>query len=200
VPYGVFLHLSKQRINDMTDKNMVLAWASNVRGAEYGFFKAVVYALEQFQHKNNLPLTAMVAICNGKRFGTYKIVDGDRLAYVTPLKRILSKTLDNATLTFKDGKAKWKVGDNGGVNTEYLEALRLLCVGENEGRVSIRSQAFKDAFPAPEKKEPKPVEAMAAAEHIVKYMTDKGVPTGEVLALVQSMLKAKVVAGEEPSF
>lgn len=44
----------------MENKNLVSSWASNVRGAEYGFFKAVIYAVEQFKEKNNLPLTALV--------------------------------------------------------------------------------------------------------------------------------------------
>ena len=46
----------KAKVNEMANKNMVRAWGSNVRNAEYGFFKALVWALEQFQHKNNAPL------------------------------------------------------------------------------------------------------------------------------------------------
>ena len=185
---------SETIVVDSGNIGFISDWMSHVRGAEYGFFKAVVYALEQFQNKNNLPLTAMVAICNGKTFKNYKIVEGDRLAFATPLKRILAKSLSNATLTFKDGKAKWKVGPNGGVNTEYLEALRILAA---QG-ASIRSQGFKETFPAPEKKA-KPVDVNKSAEHVVKYLTNlEGVQPGEVLALVQSMLAAKVTG--EPNF
>ena len=65
----------------MTD--YVKAWVSNARGAEYGFFKAVEYALEQFGEKNNKPMYALIAFTNGKSFGSYKIC----LLYTSPSPR-----------------------------------------------------------------------------------------------------------------
>ena len=181
----------KAKVNVMT-KNLVSAWMSDVRGAEYGFFKAVIYALEQFSEKNNLPLTAMVAICNGKPFQSYKIVSGDRLAYAAPLKRILDKALSDATLTFKDGKAKWKVGPNGGVNKDILDGLRILVAGHPNLRVT--SQAFKDAYPkaAPQKKV-KDAEKVSTA--MLKMLTDNGLTLGDVLPLLQ----AKAVEASLPN-
>lgn len=158
-------------------------WMSNVRGAEYGFFKAVTYALEQFQEKNNIPLTALVAICNGKPFGSYSILEGDRLQYATPLKRILDKALSDARLTFKDGKAKWKVGSNGGVNADVLETLRMLCALD---RVSIRSDVFKEHFPVVKKQVEKTQEEWRAAyaKRLAKMLAEAeqhGVKLGDIL-------------------
>lgn len=176
--------------------NQVQAWMSNVRGAEYGFLKAVVYALEQFEEKNNIPLTAMVAICNGKPFSTYRIVDGDRLQFAAPLKRVLDKALSGCKLTFKDGKAKWKVSANGGVNRDILEGLRVL----SASGASIRSQAFKDAFPVVKSKKVKPhdeaVEAMA--KRILKSLeneneareTEDSLTLGEIIEALRVAVTA----------
>lgn len=167
-------------------KNLVSAWMSDVRGAEYGFFKAVIYALEQFQEKNNLPLTAMVAICNGKPFQSYKIVSGDRLAYAAPLKRILDKALSDATLTFKDGKAKWKVGPNGGVNTDILGGLRILVAGHPNLR--INSEPFKKAFPKPEPKAKKFKDAEKVANDVFKLLVANGLALGDVMPQLQVLI------------
>lgn len=177
--------------------NLVQSWASNVRGAEYGFFKAVIYALEQFKEKNNLPLTALVAICNGKSFGTYKIIEGDRLAYATPLKRILDKVLDNCTLKFEGGKAKWKVGGNGGVNSEQLEGLRILVAGH--ANMTIRSEAFKTAYPAVKKAvDPNKTVDIAkvkesAEDHFVKYLKERGLKLEDIAQGILAKMSANVV-------
>lgn len=188
-------HKTKQKVNVMTKVNFVSAWMSDVRGAEYGFFKAVIYALEQFQENNNLPLTAMVAICNGKPFQSYKIVSGDRMSYATPLKRILDKALSDATITFKDGKAKWKVGANGGVNADILAGLRILVAGNPNLRTT--SQAFKDAFPKAETmRKVKDAEKVSTA--VLKMLIDNGLTLGDVLPVLQAKAVAanlKVEAG-----
>lgn len=146
----------------MTD--FVKAWVSDARGAEYGFFKAVQYALEQFGEKNNKPMYALIAFTNGKSFGSYKIEDGYKLSqFSAPLKRILNVALSDVKFTFKDGKASCKVGKNGGLNNDVLEGVRTLAAS----RVGIKSQAFKDAFPAPEKAA-KPFDAQAWAERVIK--------------------------------
>lgn len=146
----------------MTD--FVKAWVSDARGAEYGFFKAVQYALEQFGEKNNKPMYALIAFTNGKSFGSYKIEDGYKLSqFSAPLKRILNVALSDVKFTFKDGKASCKVGKNGGLNNDVLEGVRTLAAS----KVGIKSQAFKDAFPAPEKAV-KPFDAQAWAERAIK--------------------------------
>lgn len=140
-------------------QDAIQVWMSNARGAEYGFLKAVAYALEQFQHKNNLPLTALVAICNGKPFSNYKIIKGDRLQYAAPLKRIMDKALSEAKLTFKDGSAKWKVASQGGVNADVLATVQKLA----EQQVRVQSAMFKEHFPVVKKDDTRDDAAKIAA-------------------------------------
>ncbi len=146
----------------MTDH--VKNWVSNARGAEYGFFKAVQYALEQFGEKNNLPMYALIAFTNGKKYGGYKIEQGYSLKqFSAPLKRILAVALSDVKFTFKDGKPGVKVGENGGLNREGLEKVAMLAASN----CGLRSTAFDDAFPKPEKPA-KEFDATAWAERNVK--------------------------------
>jgi hypothetical protein len=151
----------------MTDH--VKNWVSNARGAEYGFFKAVQYALEQFGEKNNLPMYALIAFTNGKKYGGYKIEQGYSLKqFSAPLKRILAVALSDVKFTFKDGKPGVKVGENGGLNREGLEKVAMLAAS----KCGLRSTAFDEAFPKPEKPV-KEFDAMAWAERNVKAQPDQ---------------------------
>ena len=169
----------------MTD--YVKAWVSNARGAEYGFFKAVEYALEQFGEKNNKPMYALIAFTNGKSFGSYKIEDGYKLSqFSAPLKRILAVALSDVKFTFKDGKASCKVGKNGGLNHDVLEGVRTLAAS----KVGVKSDAFKAAFPVltaakPEKSHDQRVEQLHT--YMAKMAKEMGVP----FAQVQAMASAK---------
>ena len=146
----------------MTD--YVKVWVSNARNAEYGFFKAVQYALEQFGEKNNKPMYALIAFTNGKSFGRYKIEDGYKLSqFSAPLKRILDKALSDVKFTFKDGKASCKVGKNGGLNNDVLEGVRVLAAS----KVGVKSKAFAEAFPTI-KKPAKDWDVQAWAERAIK--------------------------------
>jgi hypothetical protein len=186
--------------------NMVQTWASDVRSAEYGFFKAVVFALEQFQNKNNLPLTQLVAFCNGRTFNHGK--DGqssktvsDRVKgeakslsqYRAPLKRILDQALSGTKLVFKDGKAKWEVSPNGGVNNDALEAVRMLAAQ----KCTVKGDAFKDAFPVVKKavKAWTDEQREAHARRVLKTATEHGMTTGEYIQMLQQ-IAAKTVSGE----
>jgi hypothetical protein len=146
----------------MTDH--VKNWVSNARGAEYGFFKAVQYALEQFGEKNNLPMYALIAFTNGKKYGGYKIEQGYSLKqFSAPLKRILAVALSDVKFTFPEGKPKVEVGKNGGLNREGLEKVAMLAASN----CGLRSSAFDDAFPKAAKP-PKEFDATAWAERNVK--------------------------------
>ena len=107
------------------------------------------YALEQFGEKNNLPMYALIAFTNGKKYGGYKsAVEGYSLKqFSAPLKRILAVALSDVEFTFKDGKPGVKVGENGGLNREGLEKVAMLAAS----KCSIRSEAFDREFPKPEK-------------------------------------------------
>jgi hypothetical protein len=172
----------------MTD--YVKAWVSNARGAEYGFFKAVQYALEQFGEKNNKPMYALIAFTNGKSFGSYKIEDGYKLSqFSAPLKRILNVALSDVKFTFKDGKASCKVGKNGGLNNDVLEGVRTLAASN----VGIKSQAFKDAFPVLTADKPEKSHDQYF-EQLHKYMEKMAKDMGVSLAQVQAMATAKPTA------
>lgn len=153
----------------MTD--FVQYWVGNARNSEYGFFKAVTYALEQFGEKNNKPLYALIAFTNGKKFGTYKIEEGYTLTqYSVPLKRILNKALSDVKFIFKDGNAKVKVGENGGLNHDVLREMEELLNLYN-GRIGVKSDAFKEMFPTA-KKEAKEFDVSAWAERVTKAHPD----------------------------
>lgn len=171
-------------MTNSVERDLVASWMGSVRGSEYGFLKAVVYALEQFEHKNNKPLTAMVAICNGKTFTGYKIVEGDRLPYAAPLKRILSKAISGCELRLKDGKAKWKVSENGGVNRDILEALRVLVASDKT--CSTRSDAFKTMFPVVKKASSKSILelAQARAALVRKFCKENGIDRKDMAAMI----------------
>ena len=168
----------------MTD--MVQKWVSNAKGAEYGFFKAVEYALAQFGEKNNKPLYALIAFTNGKQFGSYKIEQGYTLTqFSAPLKRILAVALSDVKFTFKDGKAKCKVGENGGLNHDVLEGVRTLAAS----KVGVKSQAFKDAFPPLTASKPEKTRD-EKREQLINYMTKFAKDNGFTLDEVKAMASA----------
>ena len=175
----------------MTNSNVnhVSTWISNARNAEYGFFKATLYALEQFQNKNNKPLYAMIAICGGKDFKGYKIEQGYKLTqFNTPLKRILNVALSDVRIRFKDGKASVKVGENGGVNADIVQALRTL----SASKVGVKSQAFETAFPKIVKEKPQLTHEQAM-DKLQKYMDKLAQELGVSYAQVQAMASAKAL-------
>jgi hypothetical protein len=171
-------------MTNSVERDLVASWMGSVRGSEYGFLKAVVYALEQFEHKNNKPLSAMVAICNGKVFSGYKIVEGDRLPYAAPLKRILAKALSGCDLKFVDGKSKWKVAQNGGVNRDILDGLRVLVASDRT--CSVRSDAFKEMFPVVKKTVSKSAIEIAQgrAALIRKWCAEAGFDRKDMAAMI----------------
>lgn len=157
-------------------------WLMNARSVENNFFGVVVYALEQFQNKNNTPLTALVALTNGREWKGFKLPNGGTgvTQFKAPLKRILDATLSDATLTFNKGKAKWKVGHNGGVNADKLDLLRQLVA---DG-LTAKAKKFGEMFPVV-----KSAAAVAKAElsEAVEKLMDK--PEAEL-----SEVEAKLVA------
>ena len=177
-------------VKTATKNDPVNDWIVNARNAEYNFFKTVLYALEQFQNKNNKPLYAMIAFTNGKSFGRYKIEQGYTLTqFKTPLKRILDKALSNVTFRFKDGKASVKVGENGGVNAEYVQGVRNLAASG----VGIKSDSFDRDFPKPEKKVVEYTVEKADAE-IVKLLTKISTQLGLTIDQAKAKVSATKVA------
>jgi len=172
-----------------TKTDVVDKWITDARNAEYNFFYTALYALEQFKNKNNKPLYAMIAFTNGKSFGRYKIEQGYTLTqFKMPLKRILDKTLSNVDFRFKDGKASVKVGENGGVNADRLQALRNLAA--SKVRQGVKSEAFDKAFPKLTK-EKAPLTKEKARENLHNYMAKMADTLGMPFDQVQAMASAK---------
>jgi len=130
-------------MNKTTTTCAVNTWASNARTAEYTFLKTVQFAIEQFETQNNLPLYKLIGFVDGRKVNDIKTQEGYKLKqFATPLKNIMTKTLSNVKITFKDGKGKAVVGQNGGVNKDMLEALRVLTAS----KLGPNSKEFKEVF------------------------------------------------------
>jgi len=169
----------------MTD--YVKSWVSNARGAEYGFFKAVEYALDQFGQKNNKPIYALIAFTNGKSFGNYKVEDGYKLSqFSAPLKRILAVALSDVKFTFKDGKASCKVGKNGGLNHDVLEGVKVLAAS----KVGVKSKAFAEAFPTLTKPKAEKTDVQRREQlhnYMAKFAKDNGLSIEQVKAMASAL-------------
>lgn len=161
-------------------------WASDVRGAEYKFLGVVRHALEQFNAGNHTELAKLLCITHGKKSGIVKVVEGDRLKYAAPLKRVLKRAFINVDARF-DGKKKagvsFKVEGNGGVDCDVIETLRVL------GSIRVDDKRFKAEFPTAqaEKKEATPEQVR---ERLHKYMEkmskDTGIPMDQLKAMASA--------------
>lgn len=148
----------------MTDH--VKSWLSDVRGAEYGFFRAVVQALESFNDGDGNSLGKLLTITHGKTAKRLKTIEKDRMQFATPLKTILDHALQGVTYKYykdADFGVVFKKSENGGVDTTRIEALRVL------KNASIRDKAFKSAFPKITKEAPEKSEEDRLAQ-LHKYM------------------------------
>lgn len=169
--------------------NHVNNWVSNVRGAEYGFFRAVVDALVSFNEGDNNKLAKMLCITHGKVCKRLKVVEKDRLPYATHLKRILDHTLEGVEYKFnkeQDFGVVFKRSDNGGANTDYIETLRML------GSKTIRDDMYKKAFPVVKKVSEKTVAEKldARAETDMKWLKDNEISLDAYIAKLQAMRQA----------
>jgi hypothetical protein len=178
----------------MTD--FVKNWLADVRGAEYGFFKAVVQALESFNEGDTNSLGKLLCITHGKTCKRLKIVEKDRMPYAAPLKRILEHSLEGVTYKFdksKDFGVVFDRGANGGVSVDRIGALRVL------GGKTVRDKAFKDAFPAIKKTDTKPREDKSVVVSGIKSAKKNGMTMEKYMAMVTAMWNETVVEGEEPA-
>lgn len=156
----------------------VTSWLSGAKSAEYGFFLAVYIALDHFTNGNRDPLAKMITVCNGKKAKRIRNVEGQKLMYSAPLKRILQHCLANVGVkadASKDFGVAWTVPDNAGVNRDKTELVKALA----QGGESPRGKTFRDVFPplangtAKEKTEAELLAAKKAA--LVKWCGDNGI-------------------------
>lgn len=168
----------------MTD--YVAKFATSARGAEYGFFPAVLYALEQFEQKNNVPMYRLMALVNGKTYknsqqdkslpGVLNTSDDDDengtpvklTQFAAPLRNVCAVALSDVKFTFRDGKAGVKVGKNGGVNSDVLREMReLLGFWKN---ISVKSDVFKSKFPTVKAKKKAEVSKLQYKKRLDAYL------------------------------
>ena len=122
----------------------VATWGSDVRNAETKFCGIVADCLEQLNNGNSTDLAKLLCITHGKKSGIISVIEGEKLQYAAPLKRVLAKALEGVEYRFdpkKKSGVKFKSSDNGGANTDVIQALRVL------GAARVQSKAFRDTFP-----------------------------------------------------
>lgn len=165
------------------DANTFGRWLSNARSVENNFLEVVFYCLRQFRNRNYAPLTGLIALTSGKEWRGLKLAAGNTgvTGFKAPLSAILSQVLVDAKLTFKDGKAKWVVGHNGGMDERAMQALYEL----KQAGVTCRGKRFKDAFPA--KKSAKEAEK-SAVESVIEDLLKR--PHDSLSEAEQALVKA----------
>jgi hypothetical protein len=184
-------------------KNMVNEWASDVRGADEKFIRAMVYALDQFADKNNAPLYNLIAIVNGKSFngkdsirGMQKSADGKlpRLTqFKAPFDRVLHSVLKGFTFKYKEGKVSVTIKkDHQFLARDRIEALRMCAVKDSSGRyISVRSVEFNKAFPVADKAEKPKKSAIELQDMVAKYLAKLASDHGFDIETVKAMASAK---------
>lgn len=167
--------------------NYTQTWLNNATGAEYGFIRAVVHALESFNNGDTNALGKMLTVTHGKKCKRIKRQEPERLVYAAPLKRILGHALEGVSYKFNkdaDFGVVFECGDNGGVSLEHIKALKQFA-----GK-TVRDKGFKEAFPVIKKDkgevtlEQKQAKAKAWAERFAK---DNGMTVEAVKALVSAL-------------
>lgn len=166
--------------------NTVNNWISSVRGAEYGFFPAVVDALQSFNDGDYNKLAKLLCITHGRTCKRLKVVEKDRMQYAAHLKRILDYSLQGVDYKFnkeKDFGVVFKKSDNGGVDSDRIQTLKML------GRKTIRDKMYKDAFPPIKKGSDKSTaeKLEARAELDMKWLKDNDVSLDVYIAKLQAM-------------
>jgi hypothetical protein len=175
-------------MENQMSKDIVTAWAGDARGAEYGFIKAVAYALEQFKEKNNKPLYKMLAICNGKPYAKMSIVEKDRLAYAVPLNRVIKAALVGMTITYVVKECDFRVnaGEDACVDEGILEGLRMLATVPG---MSIRHGQFKKLFPVVASDKPKKAkDADKVGAAMAKMLKDNGLSLADVADIIRAAM------------
>lgn len=176
--------------------DQVKKFCSNATGAETGFFKAVVQALESFNAGDTNSLGKLLVVTHGKVCKRIKRKEPARMVYATHLKRILDHSLQGVTYKFNkdaDFGVVFEKGDNGGVDTDRIQALR------NLGERTIRDKGYKDAFPVIRKDTSEKTleqKQKQAKSWLIKFAKDNNMTVEAAKALVSGL----TTTGSEPSF
>lgn len=183
----------------------VSAWLSDAKSSEFGFIKATHTALVMFiEHGNRDPLAKLLTVVNGKTAKRIRNVEGQKMVFAAPLKRILSHVLPNTTAKYSatsDFGVAWstKTKANQVSDADMLAKLESLVADA----VSPFSKTFKETFPPITKtKAELDAEAKAAKgrEMFLKYAAKMQEEYGFSKAVLQHMLDSKDTNKVEPNF
>jgi len=168
-----------------TNANIVKAFLSNARGAEYGAIKALIAAAECMQDGNTDPMSKMLAVCNGKLAKRLKIIEKAKMTYANPIRNVLYAA---GLVQGKKGQYVWDKSKDFGVtwnlddytfDQEIINTLKVLATS------MMSSKEFKEAFPnPPTETKNKSVEELQemVAKYLQKMQDDHGVKiTGDVV-------------------
>lgn len=161
-------------------------WATDAVNLERGFLPAVVEALTQWDNGNRTDLSILLTVTHGIKTDLVPVIEGQRLPFATPLKKILGFVMPDMTYKADKKKASGVTyvleldadGDpycDPAIVREELEAMA-------ESGVTVKSDMFKEWVKintAPKEVEPKPhaatVEKAAKdAPRTVKTAYDQG--------------------------
>lgn len=90
----------------MTNTNMspVMQWAENAVSLEQDFLAVAVEAIKQWSQGNRTDLSILLCVTHGIKTDLVRVIEKERMAYATPLKKILS--IVHPGLSFKQDKNK----------------------------------------------------------------------------------------------
>lgn len=134
----------------MTNTNVspALAWASNAVELETSFLTTVVDALDQLSQGNRTDLSILLTVTHGIKTNLVPVIEGERMKFATPLKRILFACYPE--LGFKADKKKAsgvvytqtfgaELPDECGTPDSNMNWLRVMA----EDGVTVKSDRFK---------------------------------------------------------
>lgn len=180
------INLNEENTKAMDD---VSAWLSDAKSSEYGFLKAAYMAIVQFEKGNRDPLAKLLTVTQGKKAKRLRIIEGNKMVFAAPLKRLCQVILPNVKAKHNPGSdfgMQWTVDKsaNTPVDMEKLDVLRQLAGVDSEGKwdrdnaVSPFGKNFKEAFPAFVKEGPTKTEGeiiKAKAESLRKWAEKEGI-------------------------
>lgn len=136
-------------MSDKSNVSPVMVWAESAVELEYGFLPVVVEALDQWDQGNRTDLSILLTVTHGIKTTLVPTIEGERMKFATPLKKILSIVMPD--LSYKADKKKASgVTYSVNINVEGDEnyhadpaEMRAWLVEIADGTTTIKGEAFK---------------------------------------------------------
>ncbi len=195
-------------LNDEGTKafDAVNAWIADAKAGEYGFIRAAHVAFTQFHKGNRDPLAKLLTVASGKKAKRIRLVEGNKLVYLAPLKRLCQHILPHVKAKYNAGSdfgVAWTVDKsaNTPVNEAALDTLSQYASLDRDEAISPFSKTFKEAFPAIKSEAPAKTEEMKRAEaqaKVAKFVEKMAEEYGFGPFVLKHMIDAKT-QNEEPA-